>query len=213
VTRAGYELCLITRAVRRLGRSHLAVAQAALLGGARFLQFREKEMTAREMLAAARSLRQLTRDFGARFVVNDRVDIALAVGADGVHLGEVDLPIPVARRLLGRSATIGASVATVEAAQAAQAAGADYLGVGPIYPTGSKADAGAAIGLEPLRRIADAVDLPVLAVGGITVANAAEAIRAGAAGVAVISAVSDAEDMVSATEALLEAVQGVRAEA
>ncbi len=205
-----YELCVITRDVPRLGRTHLEVARAALQGGARFLQFRDKEMSTRALLATARALRQLTREAGAWLVVNDRVDIALAVGAEGVHVGNEDMPLALARRLLGAQAIIGASVDTVEAARAAQAAGADYLGVGPVYPTGSKADAGAAIGLGRLQEIARATELPILAIGGLTVENTAAVIRAGAAGVAVISAVTDAEDMARATEALREAVTAAR---
>ncbi len=205
--RAFCELCVITRNVPRLGRSHLGVAQSALLGGARFVQFREKDMTTREALAVAHTLRQLTRDFGALFVINDRVDLALAVGADGVHVGEQDMPVSRARRLLGPKALIGASAATVEAALAAQAASANYLGVGPIYATSSKADAGDALGLGPLREVASAVQIPILAIGGITAENTPEVIRAGAAGVAVISAITDAEDSLRATESLLHAVQ------
>lgn len=206
MTRPRYQLCVITRAVPSLGRDHLAVAQGALEGGARFLQFREKEMSTRELVETAAALLGLARAFGAVLVVNDRVDVALAVGADGVHVGESDLPVAEARRILGPKAIIGASAATVESARAAEAEGADYLGVGPIYPTGSKADAGEAIGLGPLAALRAAVRLPLLAIGGITAANAADVIRAGAHGVAVISAVSDAEDMARATAELLQKI-------
>lgn len=198
-----YHLCVITRAVPRLHRDHLDVARGALQGGARFLQFREKEMSTRELVETAAALLRLAREFGATLIVNDRVDVALAVGADGVHLGESDLPVAVARRLLGPSAIIGASAATVERARRAEAEGANYLGVGPIYPTGSKADAGEAIGLGPLAALRAAVSLPLLAIGGINAGNAAEVIRAGARGIAVISAVSDAEDMAHAAAELL----------
>jgi thiamine-phosphate pyrophosphorylase len=206
MARPHYELCVITRAVPRLQRDHLAVARGALQGGARFLQFREKEMTTRELVETATVMLQLAREFGAWLVVNDRVDVALAIGADGVHVGESDLPVAEARRILRAEAIIGASAATVESARRAEAEGADYLGVGPIYPTGSKADAGEAIGLGPLAALRAAVSLPLLAIGGITADNAPEVIRAGAHGVAVISAVSDAEDMARATAELLQKV-------
>jgi thiamine-phosphate pyrophosphorylase len=199
-------LCVITRAVPRLHRDHLAVAQGALEGGARFLQFREKEMSTRELVETAAALLGLTRAFGAVLVVNDRVDVALSVGADGVHVGESDLPVAEARRILGSGAIIGASAATVESAQRAAAEGANYLGVGPIYQTGSKADAGEAIGLGPLAAIRAAVSLPLLAIGGINAENAAQVIQAGAHGVAVISAVSDAEDIARATAELLQKI-------
>jgi len=207
-----YDLCVITRAVPRLGRGHLDVARAALEGGARFLQFRDKDMSTRELVEAAAELRELTRRCGALLVVNDRVDVALAVGADGVHLGGDDMPVSAARRLLGENAVIGVSAASVESARAAEAAGVDYLGVGPIFATGSKADAGEAIGLGPMRLVRAAVALPLLAIGGISAANARQVIRAGADGVAVISAISDAEDMVAATTELLQRVVNARDE-
>lgn len=207
-----YDLYVITRNVPQLRRSHVDVAKAAVAGGVRFLQFREKEMTTREMVETAGELRRLTGEYGAVLVVNDRVDVALAVGADGVHLGEEDMPLPVARRLLGPTAIIGASVAAVENAKAAEAAGADYLGVGPVYATGSKVDAGEAVGCESIRQIRAAVGIPILGVGGVNADKAAEVIRAGADGVAVISAVSDAEDMVAATADLLQRIRGAREE-
>ena len=207
-----YDLCVITRAVPQLGRGHLDIARAALEGGARFLQFRNKHMTTRELVETAGELRRLTRQYGGMLVVNDRVDVALAVGADGVHLGNDDMPVSEARRLLGPDAIIGASAATVESARAAEAAGADYLGVGPIFATGSKADAGEAIGLGPMQQVKAAVELPLLAVGGITAGNVSQVIRAGADGVAVISAVSEADDMAAATAELLQRIASARGE-
>ena len=205
-----YTLCVVTRVVPQLGRGHLEVAAAALEGGARFLQLRDKELGTRDLLALAQELRRLTRVHGAVFVVNDRVDIAWAAEADGVHLGQDDMPAAEARRLLGPEAIIGVSAATVEMARAAQAAGADYLGAGPVYPTGSKVDAGEAIGLARIAELHAAVTLPILGIGGIGVSNAADVIAAGAAGVAVISAVTDAPDMAQATRELRTKVEGAR---
>ena len=205
-----YDLCVVTRDVERLRRGHLEVARAALEGGATMIQFREKDLAGGALLALAEALRDLARAYGATFIVNDRVDIALASGADGVHLGNEDMPIAVARPILGAEAVIGASVDNVRAAQEAEAAGASYLGVGPVYPTGSKADAGAAIGVGRIGKIASAVSIPVLAIGGLTCDNVHTAIEAGADGIAVISAVAEAEDMEDAARLLLHCVRAAR---
>jgi thiamine-phosphate pyrophosphorylase len=205
-----YDLCVVTRNVESLQRGHLEVARAALEGGATMIQLREKALSGRALLALAEALRELTRAHGATFIVNDRVDIALASGADGVHVGDEDLPIAVARRVLGAGAIIGASVDNVPEAQAAEAAGASYLGVGPVYPTGSKADAGAAIGAGRIGEIAAAVPLPVLAIGGLTCDNVHSVIEAGADGIAVISAVAEADDMEDAARLLVHCVRAAR---
>jgi thiamine-phosphate pyrophosphorylase len=205
-----YDLCAITQEVDRLDRGHVDVARAALAGGATMIQLRDKELSSRDLFEVARQIRALTQQHGAAFIVNDRADIALAVEADGVHLGERDLPIASARRLLGPGAEIGASVDTPEAARIAAASGATYLGVGPIYATGSKPDAGHAIGLDPIGRLKTTVDIPLLAIGGLTCDNVEGTIRAGADGIAVISAVSQAPDMVGATAQLLQRIQAAK---
>jgi thiamine-phosphate pyrophosphorylase len=202
-----YSLCVITKSVPHRGRGHADVARAALEGGCRFLQLRDKELSTRRLVEVAQEIRELTHAVGATFVVNDRVDVALAAEADGVHLGEEDMPLTVARRLLGSRAIIGASAATVAAARAAEAEGADYLGAGPVFTTGSKADAGEAVGFGPVTLLKAAVGIPVLGIGGITAANVTGVIHAGADGVAVISAIADAEDMVEATRALLARIR------
>jgi thiamine-phosphate pyrophosphorylase len=171
------------------------------------LQLRDKDLGSRALFDLGRQMRRLCDQWQALLIINDRLDMALAVKADGVHLGDQDLPIAIARRLLGPQAIIGASVRTAEEAQRAQAAGASYLGVGPVYATMSKTDAGTAIGLRPIAEIGADVSIPALAIGGISHDNVGEVIRAGAAGVAVISAVSEARDMVTATAELLEAVR------
>ncbi len=199
-----FDLCVITARVQRPRRGHVEVARAALEGGATMIQLREKDLPTRPLLGLATEICSLCREHGAAFVVNDRVDIALVVEADGVHVGMDDMPIAAARRLLGKDALIGASVDNPTDAAEAQAAGASYLGVGPIFPTGSKADAGRAIGMEPLAQIKRAVAIPVLAIGGLTCDNVGSVIRAGADGIAVISAVAGAEDMAAAARALRE---------
>ncbi|MCJ7822785.1 MAG: thiamine phosphate synthase [Armatimonadetes bacterium] len=207
---ADFDLCVITRRVTRLNRGHADVARAALTGGARLIQLREKSLPDRELWEIAIELRRLTRDRGALFVVNDRLDLALAVGADGVHLGQDDLPIPAARRILGPDAVIGASAADEQEAKAAEEQGATYIGVGSVFATTSKSDAGEAIGIARIAEIRRATQIPVIAIGGINEDNVASVIRGGAHGVAVISAVAEAEDMEAATSALLRLIQEAR---
>jgi len=167
---------------------------AAVAAGVRVVQYRQKQGRTRgDLVAEARQLRQLCRH--TRFLVNDRVDLALEVGADGVHLGQGDLPCPEARRILGRQKIIGVTVHTVAEALAAQAGGADYLGVSPIFATGTKADAGAPTGVALLAEIRRRVTLPLVAIGGITLANAPAVIGAGADGVCAIGAVVTKADV------------------
>lgn len=160
---------------------------AAVAAGVSLVQYRAKDAPLRAMLAEAAALKKLCR--GARFLVNDRLDVALAVAADGVHLGQEDLPCDAARRLLGPGKIIGITVASLEEALTAARQGADYLGVSPIFPTQTKPDAGAPTGLALLRDIRQAVSLPLVAIGGITLENAAQVIAAGADMVCAISAV------------------------
>lgn len=192
------------------GRPLEDLVTAAVTGGATMVQLREKEWSAGRVVEAGRRLLEITRRAGVPLIVNDRADIAMAIGAAGVHLGPDDLPVGDARLLLGPEKIIGASAATVEEALAAQAEGANYVGVGSVFPTSSKPDAGEAIGVEPLTRIKAAVGIAVVAIGGITHANAALAVRAGADGVAVISAVIGADDVAGATRRLMEVVRAAR---
>lgn len=179
------------------GRSHEDAVRAALRGGARVIQLRDKTLTTRQLIELGRRLKEIVHGHGGIFIVNDRVDVALAVGADGVHIGQEDMQVEDARRLLGRDKIIGVSARTVEAARAAEAAGADYIGTGSIASTSSKPDA-VVIGFEGLRRICDAVRIPVVAIGGITLQMVEEIIKAGASGIAVISAVMGAQDIEAA---------------
>lgn len=186
------------------------VVAAAIRGGATAIQLRDKEWSAGALVAAGRLLLALTRPAGIPLIVNDRVDVAIAIGAEGVHIGQDDLPAPDARRLLGPGMILGVSASNVEEAVAAESAGADYLGVGSIFATGTKPDAGAPIGPGALSPIRAAVRIPVVAIGGITDSNAAEALRAGADGVAVIAAVMAAADVEQAARALVEVIRDAR---
>jgi thiamine-phosphate pyrophosphorylase len=200
---------LVTQEDLSAGRTTREVVEAAIAGGVDVVQVREKERSAREQLAVARELRPLTAEAGVTLIVNDRVDVARAAGADGVHLGDDDLPVGVAREQLGPDAVIGRSVSDVAGAREAAAAGADYLGVGAVYRTGSKDvdDEEAEVGLETVRAVDEAVDLPFVGIGGVTAERAADVVAAGADGVAVISAITTADDPEAATRALAAAVE------
>jgi len=182
---------ILDRAVQR-GRSHLEVAREAIRGGATVIQLREKNLPTRPIFEEALKLRQLTRELGALFIVNDRLDVALAVSSDGVHLGEEDLPVDVARKL-APSIIIGCSCDTVERARELERLGADYLGVGTVFPTATKKDAGEPIGLSRLKEIKQAVRIPVIAIGGINLSNLDAVLETGVDGVAVVSAIVGAE--------------------
>ena len=166
-------------------RGVAAVIDAALRAGAPAVQLREKHLPPRDVLALARHLRDLTRSAGALLFVNDRLDLALAVGADGVHLGPDDLPVDATRRIAPPGFLIGYSADDPAAAREAVARGADYIGCGAVYPTRTKADAGAAIGVSRLAEVVRSVEAPVVAVGGITAERAREVFTARAAGCAV----------------------------
>ena len=146
-------------------------------------------------------------DSGGTLIVNDRVDVAIATEADGVHLGQDDFPIALARKLLGENRIIGGSAATLEEAQKCLTEGTDYIGFGPVYPTASKADADPVTGIKLLKQTVEAIPLPIIAIGGISADNTPEVIRAGARGIAVISAVCCQENPEQATRALYKALQ------
>ncbi|MBC7346708.1 MAG: thiamine phosphate synthase [Clostridia bacterium] len=195
-------LYVIVDAATCRGRPLAAVTAEALAGGAQIIQLRAKEWSTRRLLEEGRAILDLCRRYGVPLLVNDRVDVAWALGADGVHLGQDDFPLPLARRLLGAGKIIGLSVDTEEEALAAAAAGADYVSLGPIFPTATKEDAGPVVGLEGLARVRRVLTLPLVAIGGINRENAAAVLAAGADAVAVISAVVGAVDVRAATAAL-----------
>jgi thiamine-phosphate pyrophosphorylase len=190
------------------GRTVLEVVRAALRGGAPAIQLRAQLEPARAATELARALLAETRAAGALLFVNDRVDVALAAGADGAHVGEDDLPVEAARRISPPGFLLGMSAATPELALQAERDGADYVGTGPVYATLSKADAGDAVGTERITAVAAAVRIPVVGIGGIALSNAADVVHAGGAGVAVISAIMRAADPEAATRELLRVIEG-----
>ena len=190
------------------GRSLRDVVEESLRGGVTMLQLREKTLAEPSFLAEARELQALCRDYHVPFIVNDNVDIALAMDADGVHVGQSDMEAGRVRALLGEDKLIGVSARTVEQALAAQAAGADYLGVGAMFPTGTKQDT-RPVSYDTLKAICAAVDIPVVAIGGIGAGNVAELAGSGIAGVAVVSALYAQPDVEAATRSLRAQVERV----
>ena len=196
---SGLYLVLDTQALK--GRDAVEVAARAIRGGAKVIQLRDKQLMRGEVLEIARRLKEICAEKGVLFIVNDYLDIALAAGADGLHLGQEDLPLAEARRLLPIDSLVGCSITSLSQAVRAQAGGADYVAVGSIYPTLSK-EKFKLVGLETLRRVRSRVSLPLIAIGGIDHTNVKEVMKAGATGVAVISAVLGEDDVEEATRRL-----------
>lgn len=195
-------LHVITEVLLQDRFSHVELTKMAIAGGADTIQFRQKEGSTRGMIEAARGMREVCKAAGVLFIVNDRIDVALAVDADGVHLGQDDFPIPLARQILGPGKIIGGSASDLQDVQTCLAERVDYIGFGPVYRTTSKDDAGAPGGVPLLEEAVQAASVPIIAIGGIGAGNLAPIMRAGAAGIAVISAVCCRDDPEGATRAL-----------
>ncbi len=202
-----FRLYLITD--RRLANAGdlLSAVERALCGGVRAVQLREKDLGGRELLELARNMRALTARHGAKLLINDRVDIALAADADGVHLGAGSIPPEDARRLLGPDKLVGCSVHGPEQLEAAETGGADFVVFGPVYYTSSKAAFGPPLGVDALRRACASARIPVFALGGIGAGNIDEAVAAGADGIALISAVLAADDPENAASEINRCVE------
>lgn len=199
-----FRLYLVTDRQQTAGRPLLSVLRQAVTAGVRAIQLRERDLPVRDLRAVAEALqRELPQ---VKLLINDRVDLALAVSAHGVHLRESSVPVAVARGLLQPSQLLGASVHSIEGALAAEQQGADFVVLGPIHDTPSKRAYGAPLGLAVLEQAARSVRIPIFAIGGMTAARAREARRAGAFGVAVLSSILSAADVEQATTALRSAV-------
>ncbi len=192
------------------GKSHIEVAERAIKGGARFIQFREKKLSKKEIYHVALELREITKEAGAAFIVNDYLDIAMAVDADGVHLGQEDLPVDIARRIWKKGKIIGLSTHSIDEATEAVRASVDYISIGPIYETKTK-EIHLPIGTEAIRRLRAKIEVPLVAIGGINLNNVSEVVRAGADGVAVISAIAGSEDITEATRKFLDRIHDLTA--
>ena len=197
-----YTLYLVTDAPARYPRDLLAGVEDAVAGGASIVQYRATSGTRRELYDSARALAALLRPRGVPLIINDHVDLALAVSADGVHVGQNDLPPAVVRRLLGPERLIGLSLTAPGQLDTLDPTGIDYLGIGPVFATASKTDAAAALGLDALARMVARSPLPVVAIGGISIQRAPAVFATGVAGIAVVAALSAALDPTAAALAL-----------
>jgi len=201
-----YDLYVITDEAIAGGLTHAEIARRAIAGGADVIQLRDKACGCRELYRIGRALRTITMKTGTLFIVNDRLDVALACGADGVHLGQDDIRVDVARQIAQPGFIIGVSVGTVDEAVRAEEQGADYIAISPVFSTASKNDAGPGRGLDVVREIRRSVSVPVIAIGGINLDNVREVIAAGADGVAVISVVVGSRDIIASARELCKRI-------
>ena len=197
-----YSLYLVTDRALSFGRKNIEIIQAAVEGGVTIVQLREKEATTKEFYQEGIEIKAYLLSKNIPLIVNDRIDIVLALGADGVHLGQDDMPVDLARKILGPQKIIGASVLTPEDAKAAEALGADYLGLSPIFSTETKPELREQIGIEGIHRFRQSVRIPLVGIGSMNVSNAYEAVKAGLDGIAVVSAICSRENPKAAAEAL-----------
>lgn len=205
-----YSLYLVTDSALAMGRALPEVVQAAVDGGVTCVQVREKDLSSRAYIEQLLAVRALLRERGIPLFVNDRVDVALAVEADGIHLGQTDLPLAMAKSIAAGRLLIGVSCESAHDAADAERGGADYVSVSPVFATPTKTDTAPALGLDGVRAVRRAVRVPVVAIGGINATNAADVIRAGADGICVVSAIVSAPDPRSAAARLLEIVERAR---
>jgi thiamine-phosphate pyrophosphorylase len=189
-----YSLYLVTDRGLARGRSTLDIVKSAVAGGVTCVQLREKECSTLEFIEQALAIKQFLKARGVPLIINDRLDVALAVEADGVHLGQSDMPLEMAQKIAGRSILIGISAESLRDAIKAEKGGADYIGASPIYATPTKTDTASPLGIEGLREIKNRVKIPLVGIGGLNETNSAEVIRNGADGVAVVSAIVAADD-------------------
>jgi len=195
-------LYLVTDRGLSRGRRNLDIIRSAVAGGVTMVQLREKEATTREFYQEGLKIKEFLGEHNVPLIINDRLDIALALDAEGVHVGQDDMPVAVARRILGDDKIIGASVFDVAEAREAEAAGADYLGLSPVFVTSTKPDLTAQIGIDGIAPIRQAVRIPIVGIGSMSAENAFEAVRAGLDGVAVVSAICSQRDPEAAARAI-----------
>lgn len=202
---AAYRLCLVTDRALARGRPLVDVVMRAVMGGVTMVQLREKTGTTRAFVEEARALKALLADRGVPLIVNDRVDVALAVGADGVHVGQTDMPVAAVRALVGPDRLIGLSITNAEQIAGPDVVVADYLGIGPLHPQKTKPDAATPLGLGGFAKLRRMSAKPVLAIGGVKPEDVAMLVEEGATGVAVVSAIMGAEDPEAAARAFAAA--------
>ncbi|MTK11417.1 MAG: thiamine phosphate synthase [Clostridiaceae bacterium] len=197
-----YSLYLITDRNFLKGRNLKTVVEEAILGGSSIVQVREKNISTREFYRVALEVKEITNYYKVPLIINDRIDIAQAIDADGVHLGQDDMHLSIARKILGKNKIIGISAGNLEEALEAQQGGADYLGIGSIFFTGTKKDIDVPIAIDGLREIYSKINIPAVAIGGINESNFREVLSTGVDGISVISAILDKKDIKAAAKAL-----------
>ena len=198
-----YSVYLVTDRRNKTDEEFLNIIEEAIKGGTTIVQLREKTASTKEFYDLALKVKEITSKYGVPLLINDRIDIALAVGSEGVHIGQDDMPADIAREIIGEDKILGVSASTVEEAKKAEIDSADYIGSGAVFPTATKDDADS-VSKEELKKIIDSIDIPVVAIGGITVENASTLKGSGIAGVSVVSAIMSAEDPKEASEKLKE---------
>ncbi|MDI3312118.1 MAG: thiamine phosphate synthase [Thermoanaerobacterium sp.] len=200
-------LYLVTdRNLLKAGKDFYVAVEEALQSGVTMLQLREKDISSREFYEIAKRLKDIAAKYNIPFIINDRIDIALSVDADGVHLGQEDLPCSIARKIMGDNKIIGISAGCVDEAVEAERDGADYIGAGAVFYTGTKKDIGEAIGLLNLKKIKEAVKIPVVAIGGIKYSNAPDVMKTGVDGISVVSEIMASDDIGFATRRLKDII-------
>jgi thiamine-phosphate diphosphorylase len=201
-----FRLYLVTDSILNKGYSVLEQVELALLGGVKIIQIREKSLPVSDYITLAAEALQLTRAHNAFLIINDAVEVAKAVGADGIHLGQEDMPVKEARKMMGNDSVIGISVKTVDEARCAEEDGADYLAVNGVFPTATKEDLGYCAGLEGVTRIRQNTRLPVIGIGGITLHNCRSVIEAGAHGIAVVTAITMSDNIPQTCRSFLDII-------
>lgn len=197
-----YSLYLVTDRNFLKGRKLKDAVEDAIKGGVTLVQVREKDISTKEFYKTALEVKEVTDEYKIPLIINDRIDIAQAVNADGVHLGQDDMPLSIARKILGDDKIIGISVGNVQEAKEAEKGGADYVGIGAVFFTGSKKDIDTPIGIEGLQKIVHSISIPSVAIGGVNKINTPEIMKTGTDGIAVISAILNNEDIKTAAEDL-----------
>lgn len=202
IMKVDYSLYLVTDRSFLKGRELADVVEEAIKGGVTLVQVREKDVSTREFCQIALAVKKVTDKYNIPLIINDRIDIAQAIDAAGVHLGQDDMPLKTARKILGSEKIIGISAGNIKEAKEAERDGADYVGIGAVFFTGSKKDIDTPIGIEGLQKIVHSISIPSVAIGGVSKANAAEVMKTGTSGLSVISAILNNDDVKAATEEL-----------
>ena len=198
-----YSVYLVTDRRNKTDEEFLNIIEEAIKGGTTIVQLREKDASTKEFYDLALRVKEITSKYGVPLLINDRIDIALAVDSEGVHIGQDDMPADIAREIIGEDKILGVSASTVEEAKKAEMDSADYIGSGAVFPTATKDDADS-VSKDELKEIADSIDIPVVAIGGITVKNASTLKGSGIAGFSVVNAIMSAEDPKEASKKLKE---------